>query len=344
MARAEIPFTVNLAATGEAVNGASVQVNVRGGGAATVYAAETGSGTLGNPLATTPEGRIEGWLEEGSYSLVVSGGAIPTYTQHIEVLVGSGTSAIADNAVTTSKLAAGAVTAAKLATDVAETLFPAGVILMTGAAAAPSGWSLCDGGTLDGTQPANLRLWNAIGTSFGGTGQSSFKKPDLRGRAPVGAGAGPSLTSRTLGTQFGTETHALTQGELAAHTHGATGLSVGAHTHGPGSLGTAGVGDHGHTLGVRVPHLNNQNWTYITINPWDAAFQADLMRAPAYFPPETNGTSTGTFNAGAHSHAVTTGATASATPSISGSTASVGSGTAHPNTQPSTVVNFIIKL
>lgn len=51
------------------VDGASVQVNVRGGGAATVYAGETGGTTLPNPL-TSDNGRIDGWLDEGSYDLV----------------------------------------------------------------------------------------------------------------------------------------------------------------------------------------------------------------------------------------------------------------------------------
>lgn len=60
--------------------GASVQVNLRAGGAATVYAAETGGTTLTNPLTTDSRGRIEGWLETGSYNLVVSKDGV-SYTQ-----------------------------------------------------------------------------------------------------------------------------------------------------------------------------------------------------------------------------------------------------------------------
>lgn len=71
--------------------GASVQVNVRGGGAATVYAAATGGGTLPNPLTTDSQGRIDGWLEQGSYDLVVSGGGIAApYTQPFEAAAGAG--------------------------------------------------------------------------------------------------------------------------------------------------------------------------------------------------------------------------------------------------------------
>lgn len=66
--------------------GVSVQVNVRAGAATTVYQAATGSSTFSNPLSTDASGRIEGWLEEGSYDLVVSGPGISTYTQRLEAV------------------------------------------------------------------------------------------------------------------------------------------------------------------------------------------------------------------------------------------------------------------
>jgi len=83
MARVEIPEVV-LDSTGVPVLGASVQVNHRGGGAATVYSAETGAGTVSNPIITGALGRIEGWVEPGSYDLVVNG----VYTQRFEAAVG----------------------------------------------------------------------------------------------------------------------------------------------------------------------------------------------------------------------------------------------------------------
>jgi microcystin-dependent protein len=44
------------------------------------------------------------------------------------------------------------------------------------------------------TNATYLALWNAIGTTYGGTGQSSFAVPDLRGRVPVGVSAsGPTI-------------------------------------------------------------------------------------------------------------------------------------------------------
>lgn len=125
MARVEIPFIV-ITSAGAPVVGANAQVNVRAGGApATVFAAETGPSTLTNPLVTDALGRIEGWVDENSYSIVVSGGSITTYTQQFEAVRGDGVSryaagtvdatALGSNAVTTIKLIDGSVTTAKLA-------------------------------------------------------------------------------------------------------------------------------------------------------------------------------------------------------------------------------------
>ena len=88
MSRVEIPEAV-ITTAGAAVSGASVQVNVRSSGAAaTVYTSATGGATVANPISTDVNGRIEGWLEEGAYDLVVSGTGITTYTQRLEA--GSG--------------------------------------------------------------------------------------------------------------------------------------------------------------------------------------------------------------------------------------------------------------
>ena len=88
MPRVEIGEVV-ITVAGAAVSGASVQVNSRGAGAATVYTSATGGATNANPLTTDSSGRIEGHLEEGSYDLVVSGTGISTYTQQFEAARGS---------------------------------------------------------------------------------------------------------------------------------------------------------------------------------------------------------------------------------------------------------------
>ncbi len=95
LARTEIPFFVQ-DETGAVVEGALVQVNVRGGGSATIYGAETGGSTISNPITTGPTGRVDGWLAEGRYNLVVSGDDIATFTQPWDVRTGGVTSRFGD--------------------------------------------------------------------------------------------------------------------------------------------------------------------------------------------------------------------------------------------------------
>lgn len=114
MSRVEIPYTVTKT-NGDAVVGAAVQVNIRGGGPATVFAGETGATTLANPLATTTEGRIDAWLDTGSYTLIVSGAGITTFTQPIEMIRGDAVDHIAPTSVGSSQIVDGSVTTAKFA-------------------------------------------------------------------------------------------------------------------------------------------------------------------------------------------------------------------------------------
>src|SRR5262245_2267360 len=49
-------------------------------------------------------------------------------------------------------------------------------------------------------------LFGVIGTTYGGDGVTSFRVPDLRGRALAGRGTGVGLTPRALGAAFASET------------------------------------------------------------------------------------------------------------------------------------------
>jgi microcystin-dependent protein len=81
----------------------------------------------------------------------------------------------------------------------------------------PVGWANCDGRLLSiRDYPA---LYGVIGTTFGGDGVNTFGLPDLRGRVPMGQGAGPGRTSRSLGQEIGTESVDLSSGQLPAHAH-----------------------------------------------------------------------------------------------------------------------------
>lgn len=82
---------------------------------------------------------------------------------------------------------------------------------------APRGWSFCDGELLAVSQ--NDALFSLLGTIYGGDGQSTFGLPDLRGRIPIHAGAGPGLSPKQLGGKAGAEDVTLTVNTLPAHTH-----------------------------------------------------------------------------------------------------------------------------
>lgn len=58
------------------------------GNPATVYNNPTGFGLVVNPLVTN-KGRVEGWVDDGSYVLVISGSTFTTYIEYIEAVSGS---------------------------------------------------------------------------------------------------------------------------------------------------------------------------------------------------------------------------------------------------------------
>lgn len=82
---------------------------------------------------------------------------------------------------------------------------------------APVGWAFCDGRLL--AIGDNDALFSLIGTTYGGDGQTTFALPDLRGRLPMGQGAGSGLTPRRMGEQLGTENVSLIEQQLPAHSH-----------------------------------------------------------------------------------------------------------------------------
>lgn len=77
---------------------------------------------------------------------------------------------------------------------------------------APKGWALCDGQVLPINQYESL--YSLLGVMYGGDGRTTFRLPDLRGRASMHFGDGNSV-----GLVGGQETHTLTVAELAAHKH-----------------------------------------------------------------------------------------------------------------------------
>lgn len=77
---------------------------------------------------------------------------------------------------------------------------------------APAGWMFCEGQLLPISE--NETLFQLIGTTYGGDGQSTFALPDLRGRVPIHFGNG-----FTLAETGGVETVTLTVSQIPAHSH-----------------------------------------------------------------------------------------------------------------------------
>ncbi|HEY7066454.1 MAG TPA: tail fiber protein [Chloroflexota bacterium] len=83
---------------------------------------------------------------------------------------------------------------------------------------APNGWYFCDGSLY--AIAGDDVLFNLIGTTYGGDGQSTFAVPDLRGRVPIHMGSG-----FTLGQRSGAEQVTLTVSQIPIHSHVLTATS-----------------------------------------------------------------------------------------------------------------------
>jgi microcystin-dependent protein len=77
---------------------------------------------------------------------------------------------------------------------------------------APAGWMFCEGQLLPISE--NETLFQLIGTTYGGDGQSTFALPDLRGRLPLHQGNGFILAETG-----GAEEITLTVPQIPAHSH-----------------------------------------------------------------------------------------------------------------------------
>ena len=77
---------------------------------------------------------------------------------------------------------------------------------------APAGWMFCEGQLLPISEYETL--FNLIGTTYGGDGQSTFALPDLRGRLPLHQGNGFILAETG-----GAEEVTLTVSQIPAHSH-----------------------------------------------------------------------------------------------------------------------------
>lgn len=139
---------------------------------------------------------------------------------------------------------------------------------------APAGWMFCEGQLLPISE--NETLFNLIGTTYGGDGQSTFALPDLRGRLPMHMG-----NSFILAESGGVEEVTLTVSQIPAHSHpllaanspgsvtspsnNVYAQAVGFNPYVPGSSGNANMAANMvNPVGGSQPHNNFQ--PYLCIN------------------------------------------------------------------------------
>jgi microcystin-dependent protein len=114
-----------------------------------------------------------------------------------------------------------------------------------------SGFLWCDGARYNTADYPDL--FAVLGTSQNlvGDPNGTFRVPDMRGRALVGAGTGTGLTNRTLGSAFGAEQVTLATNQMPSHNHS---INDSGHSHvvnDPGHSHT--VSDPGHIHQVFDP-------------------------------------------------------------------------------------------
>jgi microcystin-dependent protein len=237
--------------------------------------------------------------------------------------------------------------------------FPTGTVTpYTGAVLPDDQWVDCDGTSYDGTQLRYASLWALLGTTYGGTGITSFKVPNLGGRVPVGVKAVTTGTGLdgAVGAWTGSVEVTLSgaQSGTRAHTHAITD---------PGHTHATTEATHQHTINLTA------NTTYLgthavitgygdTYHPRQTDFKGNETQAaywtygdnPIY--GTVNNTPTGTIT---HPVSGTTDATTSASATfavasagLSGfsisTKAAVAASAPHGNTMPTIFLKYLIKL
>jgi microcystin-dependent protein len=235
------------------------------------------------------------------------------------------------------------------------TQVPAGIVSAFAGTTAPSGWLMCYGQAVSRTDYS--ALFTALSTTYGsGDGSTTFNIPDMRGRAVAGVDnmggtAASRLTStvltasNTLGATGGTQTHTLITAELASHNH-----TQDSHNHTQSSHNHT-QDSHNHT---QSSHNHTQNAHDHIVGTYEGtqAVQGgtgDLYysrRGDLTYQPMTTSGTTATNQATTATNTATTATNQATTATNTATTATnqaAGSGSAHLNTQPTLVLNYIIK-
>ncbi len=228
---------------------------------------------------------------------------------------------------------------------------PTGTILDFGGSVAPSGYLLCDGSVV--SQTTEAALYTAIGTFWntGGEGAGNFRLPDLRGRVTLGKGDMGGAGANRLGASL-SGTRASTSNGVISGLSSTAGLAVGMAAFGTG-IGTGAV----------ISTIDSS--TQVTLSANNTATGTATVRF-AVIDDQTLGAVGGaaahaliTKQLPAHSHKIDSGGnnyylmkssggavgltSGSGYASLMSSVQNEGGDQAHPNVQPSAIVNKIIK-
>lgn len=256
-------------------------------------------------------------------------------------------------------------------------LTPVGALMPYAGNTAPSGWLLADGSAVSRTTYASL--FAVLGTTYGaGDGSTTFNLPDLRGRVPAGkddmggvaanrlTSGGSGVDGVTLGAQGGSETHTLLSSEIPSHAHGAgtfstsiSGTTVASSSHNHNMAHNHQIG-HMNSSGSLVYFKTTSDDSSTSITTGDTQiFGGSLTTTTGGFANRAYITIGSTYNfystgvlsppSGSNGSSAATGTPSSTASSVSGSnevtgsSASTGDGGSHQNTQPTLVLNYIIK-
>jgi microcystin-dependent protein len=231
---------------------------------------------------------------------------------------------------------------------------PIGTVLPFSGPDLPSGFRFCDGSAVNAADFPELHA--IVGANV----------PDMRGRTIVGkdnmggsaanrvTSGGSGIVGTNLGAVGGTETHTLTGAQMAhnhtmahthtlAHTHGMVHQHNIAHTHGSGSYAAAITMHSGGTFDYRL-----KSAPIYTADRRSGSIGSEAISLSTNTGVSIVGTSddTNNSNSGSSSQSSTASASTETTSAASLSTTSAVSSvtaTAHQNTQPSIIQNYMIR-
>jgi microcystin-dependent protein len=113
-----------------------------------------------------------------------------------------------------------------------------GEVRLVGFSFAPYGWSICNGQLISIAE--NSTLFQLIGTTYGGDGQSTYGLPNLQGRIPIHQGSN-SMNTYVPGQLGGVESVTVTLNQFPAHNHLLSALSTAGGSNSPTGNVTASL-------------------------------------------------------------------------------------------------------